>query len=325
MKRLDTLRVGLLCCATAVAGSANAQQADFSKVEYTTVRITDSLFMLSTPVGGNVGVSIGADGVVLIDDQYAELTPKLRAAVALLSDKPVRFLINTHWHGDHTGGNAAFGTQGAVILAQGNVRKRMSSVQVGSLSGRQTPPSPAAGWPVVSFDESVSLHLNGDDLSIFHVPAAHTDGDAIVMFRQANVVHMGDTFFVGSYPFVDNNSGGTYDGMISAVDGMLSRVDDNTRIIPGHGPLAGKKELQQFRDMMVTVRGRVQKLIKAGKTQDEVIAAKPTADYDAQWAGGFWKPEQWVARVYIDLKRNEPLKRNEALKRSKAQRRPVGD
>lgn len=282
---------------------AAAQQADFSKVEYQTVKITDSLYMLSTPVGGNIGVSIGSDGVLIIDDQFEPLAPKLRAALALLSDKPVRFLINTHWHGDHAGANESFGRNGAVILAQENVRVRMASPPPATLSGKAPPAAPPLALPIVTFDRGMILHLNGDDLEVTHLRAAHTDGDAVIRFRKANVVHMGDTFFVGTYPFVDSNSGGTYDGMIAAVEAILATVDDQTRIIPGHGPLSGKRELQAFRDLLVTVRGRVMKLIREGKSQDEVIAARPTAEFDAQWAGGFWKPEQWVARVYVDLKR----------------------
>ena len=303
MKHLLRFGIVPLVCICVQAQHAIAQQADFSKIEYKVEAVAPNLYMLSTPAGGNVAVLIGDDGAVVIDDQFDQLAPKLRSAVALLTDKPIRFLINTHWHGDHTGGNAAFGRTGSIIVAQGNVRRRMSAVQVATLSGRQTPPSPPEALPVVTFEESLSLHLDGDDLEVSHVANAHTDGDAIIRFRKANVVHMGDTFFVGSYPFIDSNSGGTLDGMIAATARMLGEVDAQTRIIPGHGPLSGKAELQEFHDMLATIRERVAKLIKQKKTLDEVIAAKPSADFDAKWAGGFWKPEQWVGRVYVDLKR----------------------
>jgi cyclase len=223
----------------------------------------------------------------------------------MLTDKPIRFLINTHWHGDHTGANASFGRIGSIIVAQGNVRRRMNSTQIANLSGRATPPSPAAALPVVTFEESVSLHLDGEALDVFHVANAHTDGDAIIRFRKANVVHMGDTFFVGSYPFIDSNSGGTLSGMIAATARMLSEVDDNTKIIPGHGPLAGKVELQEFHDMLASMRERVLKLIRQKKTLEQVVAAKPSADFDSKWSGGFWKPEQWVSRVYVDVLKQE--------------------
>jgi glyoxylase-like metal-dependent hydrolase (beta-lactamase superfamily II) len=293
--------------AALLPGAAGAQQApDFDKIEYAVTPVAAGIYMLSTPVGGNVGVSIGEDGVLVIDDQFAPLAPKLRSAVALLTDRPIRFLLNTHWHGDHTGANEAFARTGAVIVAQRRVRERLASPPPATLSGRTPAAAPAAALPVMTFDREVSLHLNGDDVEMTHASAAHTDGDGIVRFRRANVLHMGDTFFYGTYPFVDSNSGGTYAGLIAAVEETLATVNDSTRIIPGHGPLCGRKELQEFRDMLVVVRDRVARLIRAGRSQEEVIAAKPTAEFDAKWAGGFWKPEQWVARVYVDLKRTLP-------------------
>jgi glyoxylase-like metal-dependent hydrolase (beta-lactamase superfamily II) len=293
--------------AALLPGAAGVQQApDFDKVEYAMTPVAAGIYMLSTPVGGNVGVSIGEDGVLVIDDQFAPLAPKLRAAIALLTERPIGFLLNTHWHGDHTGANEAFARTGSVIVAQRRVRERLASPPPAILSGRTPAAAPAAALPVITFDREVSLHLNGDDVEMTHASAAHTDGDAIVRFRRANVLHMGDTFFYGTYPFVDSNSGGTYAGLIAAVEETLATVNDSTRIIPGHGPLCGRKELQEFRDMLVVVRDRVARLIRAGRSQEEVIAAKPTAEFDAKWAGGFWKPEQWVARVYVDLKRTLP-------------------
>jgi glyoxylase-like metal-dependent hydrolase (beta-lactamase superfamily II) len=294
----------VLACGLCQAGTALAQQQpDFSKVELKVTKVTDNIYMLSTPVAGNIGVSIGADGVAIIDDQFAPLAPKIRAAIALLSDKPIRFVINTHWHGDHTGANESFGRNGAVIVAQGNVRKRMSAKQIGSISGRETPASPDAALPIITFAESATLHYNGDDLEATHLPAAHTDGDVAIRWRNANVIHMGDMFFVGDYPFVDNNSGGTYNGVIAATEWALAIADDNTKIMPGHGPLSDKRGLQEFHDMMVTVRERILKMIRQQKTLEQVVAAKPTADFDAKWAGSFWKPDQWVGRVYVDLRR----------------------
>ncbi len=303
MKRKNLLTV-VQACGLCWAGISLAQQPpDFSKVELKVTKVTDNIYMLSTPVAGNIGVSIGDDGVAIIDDQFAPLAPKIRSAIALLSDKPIRFVINTHWHGDHTGANESFGRNGAVIVAQGNVRKRMSARQIGSLSGRETPASPDGALPIITFAESATLHYNGDDLEVTHLPAAHTDGDVVIRWRKANVLHMGDNFFVGDYPFVDNNSGGTYLGLIAAVEWALAGVDNDTRIMPGHGPLSNKKGLQEYHDMMVMVRERILKMIKQRKTLEQVVAAKPTADFDAKWAGNFWKPDQWVARVYTDLRR----------------------
>lgn len=293
----------LAALAALLAPGAFAQQADFAKIEYRTEKVSDDLYMLSTPAGGNLAVLVGDDGAVVIDDQFDELAPKLRAAVALLTDKPIRFVINTHWHFDHTGGNAALGRTGTVIVAHGKVRERMSTTQVGTLSGKPTPPSPREALPIVTFDQAVTLHLNGDDLEVTHVASAHTDGDAIIRFRKANVVHMGDVFFVGSYPFIDTNSGGSYEGMIAALAQTLARIDDQTRVIPGHGPLANKAKLREFHDTLVTIRDRIVGQIRAGRTLAEVVASRPTAEFDAAWAGTFWKPDQWVARSYTDLRR----------------------
>jgi hypothetical protein len=297
--------VAMACLAALLVATAPAlaQQRDLSGIEYRTEKVTEGLYVLSTPVGGNIGVLVGDDGVVIVDDQFEELAPKLRAAVALLSDQPIRFLINTHWHFDHTGANASLGRNGTVIVAHGKVRERMSTTQLGALTGRPTPPSPPEALPIVTFDQAVTLHLNGEDLEVRHVASAHTDGDAIIRYRKANVVHMGDVFFVGSYPFIDVNSGGSYDGMIAALAATLATVDDDTRLIPGHGPVVGKQKMREFHDMLVTIRDRIVRQIRAGRTLEQVVESKPTAEFDAEWAGSFWKPDQWVARAYTDLRR----------------------
>lgn len=297
------LAAGLLAALAAALPAARAQQADLSKLDYRTEKVAENIYMLSTPAGGNIGVLVGDDGAVIIDDQFDELAPKLRAAVALLTDKPIRFAINTHWHFDHTGANAAIGRTGTVIVAHGKVRERMNSTQIGALSGKPTPPSPREALPIITFDEGVTLHLDGDDLEVTHVRSAHTDGDAIIRFRKANVVHMGDVFFVGSYPFIDTNSGGSLDGMIEALAQSLALVDERTRIIPGHGPVSDKAKMQEFHDMLATIRDRIVRQIRAGKSLEQVVASKPTAEFDAAWAGNFWKPDQWVGRAYADLRR----------------------
>ncbi len=298
------MRKLLSLLALLVSLPAMAQRADLANVDYRTEKVADGIYMLSTAAGGNIGVLVGPDGAVIIDDQFDELAPKLRAAVALLTDKPIRFAINTHWHFDHTGANAAIGRTGTLIVAQGNVRKRMSTTQLGTLSGSPTPPSPPEALPVITFDESLSMHLNGEDLDVMHLANAHTDGDAIIRFRKANVLHMGDVFFVGSYPFIDTNSGGSMNGMIDALATALATVDDQTRVIPGHGPVSNRAKMQEFHDMLVTIRGRIVKQIRAGKSLEAVVASKPTAEFDAAWAGTFWKPDQWVARTYTDLRRS---------------------
>jgi glyoxylase-like metal-dependent hydrolase (beta-lactamase superfamily II) len=259
-----------------------------------------------TGAGGNMAVSAGSDGVFLVDDQYAPLTDKIRAAVKVLSDRPIRFVLNTHFHGDHTGGNENLGKDGAVIVAHDNVRKRMSVEKFNKLFNLTSPPSPAIALPLVTFAESVTFHLNGEDVDAVHVPPAHTDGDVVVFFRKANVIHGGDTVFNGMYPVVDLSSGGSVDGMIGATDRVLAAADASTKIIPGHGPLATKADVKAYRDMLVASRDAILPLVKAGKTLDEVKAAKPTAALDEKWGKGFIKPDLWVTIVWSSYGGKEP-------------------
>jgi glyoxylase-like metal-dependent hydrolase (beta-lactamase superfamily II) len=282
--------------------SSSHAQRDFSKVEVTTVRVSDGVYMLMG-AGGNLGVSVGEDGVFLVDDQFAPLTEKIKAAVAAISDRPIRFVLNTHWHGDHTGGNENMGEAGALIVAHENVRKRMSVEQFIEAFGRKVPPSPEGALPVVTFTDAVTFHLNGDELHAFHVPPAHTDGDAIVHFRKANVLHMGDLYFNSLYPFIDVSSGGSVDGMIEAADRALALADKNTKIIPGHGELSDRQGLERFREMLTTVRDRIKKAISEGKSLDQIKASKPTAEFDEVWGKGFLNPDRFVEILYTDLSR----------------------
>jgi len=284
------------------APCALAQQQDMDKVEIGTEKVADGIYML-TGFGGNIGVSVGADGVAIVDDQFAPLVPKIQAAIAKLSPTPVQFVINTHWHPDHTGGNEPFGAAGAVIVAHDNVYGRMSVEQVSGLSGRVTPASPRAALPVVTFPQAMRLRWNDEQIDVWHVDNAHTDGDAIVRFQKANVVHLGDLYFQSFYPFIDTSSGGSVDGLVRALDSVLPTLDANTRIIPGHGAVTGKAGLEEYRTMIVTIRDRIAKLIAEGKSQDEVLAAAPSREFDARWGAGFIKPNDFVARLYVDLKR----------------------
>lgn len=251
--------------------------------------------------GGNIAVSSGPDGLIMVDDQYAVMHDKLRAALARFGKQQLRFIINTHWHADHTGGNEGFGKSGAVIVAQDNVRKRMGSDQFITALQREVKASPAIALPVVTFEEAVSFHLNGEEIRVTHVEHAHTDGDAIVEFRKARVIHTGDLFLNGFYPFVDVSSGGSIDGIISAVGRLANLIDADTRIIPGHGPLGDREALIRYRDMLQTVRGRIKASIQRGETLEQLLAAKPTADLDASWGQGFMKPEQFVSLVRASL------------------------
>jgi cyclase len=286
------------------AGGAAAQEPDFTKVEITTVPVAGSVSML-VGFGGNIGISVGPDGAFLVDDQYAPLTPKIKAAVAALGNPPLRFVLNTHWHGDHTGGNENVGEAGAVIVAHDNVRARMSTDQFMSLWNEKVPASPRKALPIVTFADAVTFHVNGDEVYAFHVAPAHTDGDAIVHFRKADVIHMGDTFFNGMYPFIDVDSGGGIVGMIAAVDRVLALARPGTKIIPGHGPLATRADLEKYRAMLVAVRDRVADHLKAGHSAEQIKAAAPLKDFDAAWGTGFMKPDVFLSLVVADLSRKK--------------------
>jgi glyoxylase-like metal-dependent hydrolase (beta-lactamase superfamily II) len=280
-----------------VAAVASAQPDRFDKVQIKTTQLAQNIYMLEGE-GGNIGVSVGDDGVFLIDDQFAPLTPRILAAIKAISDKPVRFLLNTHWHFDHTGGNENLGKSGVVIFAQDNVRKRLTVKTPIEFFKAEYGPSASVALPVVTFAETVTFHLNGDEATAIHMPNAHTDGDSIIHFRNANVVHMGDTYFNGLYPFIDTGTNGSVKGMIAAADRVLKISDDTTKIIPGHGPLSNKAELKAYRDMLVRISAKVDAMVKAKKTLAQVIAAKPTRDFDEAWGKGFLKPEQFVEIVY---------------------------
>jgi glyoxylase-like metal-dependent hydrolase (beta-lactamase superfamily II) len=298
-------KLGLGSAALLAMAPAFAQQQDFSAAHIETHQLTPNLFMLEL-VGegaGNIALSTGADGSVLVDTQFAPLNGKILAAVRAARGSDVKYVINTHWHGDHTGGNEPFGRAGAVIIAHDNVLARMSTEQFMSAFNQRTPPSPAAALPVVTFPSRTTFRLNGDVLQVVHVENAHTDGDSIVHFTNANVIHTGDTYMKDVYPFIDVSSNGSIDGFIASADAVLSRSDANTKIIPGHGALANKADLQRFHDMLVAVRGKIQALIDLGMSEDEVFAAGPTAEFDAAWGQGFMTPENFTRFAYQSLKK----------------------
>jgi len=292
----------LMASAALLAASPAFAQEDFSKVEIRTEKVADGIYMM-TGSGGNLGLSVGADAVFLIDDQYAPLTPKIQAAIAAITGKPVQFILNTHWHGDHTGGNEGFAEAGALIVAHDNVRKRMSTEQFLAFFNMRVEPSPKRALPLVTFSTDVTFHINGDEVTAVHCPAAHTDGDVIVHFRRSDVIHMGDIHFNYMYPFIDSASGGSVDGVIAAVDRALALATDRTRIIPGHGPLASKADLQAYRDMLATVVGRIKAQLSAGKQVKEIIASKPTQEFEAKWGNGFIKADTWVTMLVTGLRK----------------------
>jgi glyoxylase-like metal-dependent hydrolase (beta-lactamase superfamily II) len=291
----------IIVAGIALLGLAAAQaQQDFGDVVVDATLIRDGLYLISGR-GGNIVASSGADGTFLVDDQYAPLSERIRGALDELAAGPVRFVINTHWHGDHVGGNEAFGEAGAVIVAHENVRTRMSSEQFNERFNRAIPASPAKALPVVTFAQGVDLHLNGDTVRVIHISNAHTDGDALVWFEQANVLHMGDIYFNGLYPFIDLGSGGGIHGMIAGVDKGLLLAGTGTVVVPGHGPLSDRAGLEAYGAMLKGFRDRIAALKAEGKPLEEVVAAKPTAEFDEALGGGFIPPQLLVEFIYESL------------------------
>jgi cyclase len=280
----------------ALAAPAAAQQPNMDAVQIRIERVAPGIAVLFGR-GGNIGLSYGADGNILIDDQYAPLTERILAAIRTLDPDPIRFVINTHWHGDHTGGNENVGRTGAVIVAHDNVRRRMSMEQI--VRGDRVAPSPSAALPVVTFSAGMTFHLNGDDIRVIHVEHAHTDGDALVYWSRANVLHMGDTFFNSMLPFIDLDSGGSIDGAIVAVDAGLALANDGTVIIPGHGPVGHRADLVRYRAMLVALRDRVRAEIRRHRSLDQIKALRLADPYGPP--DGFISPDSLIETIYRSL------------------------
>lgn len=298
---MNLFKKSLSTCLLPLALATGVQANDhFDSVEMKTIPVSDGIYMLMGE-GGNIGVSIGEDGTFAIDDQYAQMATKITEAIKELSGETPRFLVNTHWHGDHAGGNQHFGEHGSIIVAHENVRESLKVEKSIKLFNMHKPPSPKEALPVVTFQQEMSLHLNGDDIRLLHVANAHTDGDAIIHFTKANVIHAGDTFFNGFYPFIDVDSGGGIAGMIAACDIVLALANDDTKIMPGHGPLASKADLLAFRNMLAKAQANIQALIDEGKSEAEIVAAKPLAKLDKEWGDGFIPTDVWVKIVHSGM------------------------
>lgn len=283
----------------ALSAAPVAAQQDFSKVEIKAQELTPGVAVLFG-AGGNIGVSYGEDGTTLIDDQYAPMTEKIQAAVSSLGATPVKFLVNTHWHGDHSGGNENLGKAGAVIMAHDNVRVRMANDQKTSFG--EIKASPKVALPVITYADGLKLHLNGEEIRVIHMPAAHTDGDSIIHWTKSNVIHMGDLFMLQiSFPFVDRDSGGDVRGFVAAADKVLAIANDQTKIIPGHGAIAAKADLQNHRNMIATVIAKVEAGIQSGQTLDQIKASKPTEGFGVN-PKGFISADAFVETVYNNLK-----------------------
>src|SRR5690348_9577967 len=291
VKKFLLLTVSLL-----FAVSAHAQQTDYSKVEVKATKVAGNVYMLEG-AGGNIGVSVGDDGILIVDDQFAPLADKIRAALKGIADKKLKFILNTHWHGDHTGGNVAFGPE-ATIIAHDNVRKRLATEQ--KVLGQTTPASPKEALPVITFDQSLSVHFNGEDIRAIHFPHGHTDGDSVIFFSASNVVHLGDDFFAGRFPFVDLESGGSVEGLITNIAALLEKIPAGAKLIPGHGPISTLDDLKAYHRMLVETTSIVRQKIAAGKTLTQIKSESLPAEWNS-WGAGFIKTDMWLELVYRSL------------------------
>jgi cyclase len=268
-------------------------QQDFSKVEIKATKVAGNVYMLEGS-GGNIGVSVGSDGILIVDDEFAPLADKIKAALKGLGDGKLKFILNTHWHGDHTGGNVVFGPE-APIIAQTNVRKRLS--EGSNVPNRTVKPAPKEALPVVTFDQSLSVYFNGEEIRVIHYPHGHTDGDAVIFFTGANVVHMGDDFFSGMFPFVDLDSGGDVDGYIKNVGDVITKLPADVKIIPGHGPLSNIDDLKKFHRMLVETSGIVRKKMAEGKKVEQIKTEGFPAEWKS-WGAGFVNSDRWIDTIY---------------------------
>jgi len=291
------LKLALFLAPLQVALMGMAQQ-DFSNVQIKATKVAGTVYMLEGS-GGNIGVSVGEDGIVIVDDQFAPLAPKIKAALKGITDKPIRFVLNTHFHGDHTGGNVVFGPE-APIIAHENVRKRLQ--EGGTVGGNAVPPAPKAALPVVTFNDRATVHLNGEDIRAIHFPNGHTDGDSVIFFPKSNVVHMGDDFVTYGFPFVDVHSGGSLSGMIAGIEKVLTMVPPDVRIIPGHGPISTLSDVRKFVDMLKDTRALVAKAASDGKTPQQMKQDHLLAKYE-NLGKGFIKTDAWIDLLYADLHR----------------------
>jgi glyoxylase-like metal-dependent hydrolase (beta-lactamase superfamily II) len=278
-------------------------QQNFDTVNIRPLKIAERIYML-TGSGGNIGVLTGKDGILMIDDQFAPLSEKIKNAIASLDPTGIRFLINTHIHGDHSGGNENFKRMGISIFAHDMVRERMMKEQLNKALNRTTPPREMDAWPVVTFSDKISFHLNDEDIDAFHFNSAHTDGDVVIHFRKANVFHTGDIFVRYGYPFIDVSSGGGINGFITYLDKLLPLMDENSKIIPGHGALATKDDVRIFRDKLKDIRDQVAAALKKGKKVEDIPSMGITDKYDAEWGKGFLKGKDFLLMLAESLKTN---------------------
>lgn len=274
-------------------------QTDWSKVQMKATKVSGNVYMLEG-AGGNIGVSVGDDGILIVDDQYAPIADKIRASLKEIgADKKLRFILNTHWHGDHTGGNVVFGPE-APIIAHDNVRKRMSAEQKSEIFKRTTPAAPKEALPVVTFNQNLTVHFNGEEIRAIHYPHGHTDGDSVIFFTTSNVVHLGDDFFAGRFPFVDVDSGGNVEGLTRNIGEIIEKIPAGAKLIPGHGPLSTIDDLKTYHNMLIKTTDIVRQKIAAGKTLEQ-IKTESLPDEWKSWGTGFIKTDMWLELIHRSL------------------------
>jgi cyclase len=300
MRMKNTFRSCLILLGTVCISAvlASAQNQDLSKVQMKATKVAGNVYMLEGS-GGNIGVSVGADGILIVDDQFAPLADKIRASLKTLGEGRLRFILNTHWHGDHTGGNVAFGPE-ATIIAHDNVRKRLATEQKSEVFKSTTPASPKEALPVITFDQSLSVHFNGEEIRAIHFPRGHTDGDSIIFFTTSNVVHLGDDFFAGRFPFVDLESGGSVEGLAKNIGELIVKIPAGAKLIPGHGPISSIDDLKSYHRMLVETTDVVRKKKAEGKTVEQ-IKKEGLAEEWKSWGVGFVKTDFWIETVFKSL------------------------
>jgi glyoxylase-like metal-dependent hydrolase (beta-lactamase superfamily II) len=292
-RRVIFLATLVVCLSTVITRS---QQQDFSKVEIKRTLIAGNIHMLEG-AGGNIAVSVGTDGALMVDDQFAPLSEKIRAELKKLGDGKLKYVLNTHWHGDHTGGNSVFGLE-AAIVAQENVRKRLATGQM--LRGQQVPPAPPAALPIITYNASIVFYFNGEEVRVVHYPHGHTDGDSVIFFTGSNVAHLGDDFFAGKFPFVDLESGGSVAGLTKNIAEIILKLPAGAKLIPGHGPLSTIDDLKQYHRMLTETTDIVRKRMAAGKSLEQIKKEGLPEEWKT-WGAGFIKTEEWIETVYRSL------------------------
>jgi cyclase len=298
---MNVVKSILTLSALILIGYALAQApVDYSKVQIETVKLTPNFYVLNGQ-GGAIGVLTGPDGVLMVDSQFAPLTDKIVAAIKQVSNAPIKFLINTHVHGDHTGGNENLGKMGVTILAREELRERLAHPAPGA-NGAPGTPAPAAALPVITYDSPLTIHMDGENVQAIPIPKAHTDGDTLVYFPNANVIMIGDYFRSLGYPNIDRANGGSLPGMLAGIDTAIKLCNAQTKVVPGHGAIVDRNGLIAHRDMIIAIRDKIAPMVSQGKTLQEVIAAKPTADYDAKVPGVGTTGERFIGQVYAELK-----------------------